>query len=116
MTEPVDGYPIYTDWLNNLRDIAFTGFESHREATEVRPLPGQELGKRLGALGITPSKGWGRISCVWFCLLGFYLEKRDFTEKELEDLKRPDWVHSSTKVDQLIAGQMVSRRPFESLC
>lgn len=92
MHQPVDGFPCLADWLNTLNDIACGGFEAHREPTEIRPLPTQTLGQRLGPLRVVPTKGWGRLSCVWFCLL--YTWKagpggRDLNDEEMAALKRP---------------------------
>ena len=87
MDMPVDGWPCLADWLNTLRDIALCGFESHREATEIRPLKSELLGQRLVPLSITPAKGWGRLSCVWFCLLYTYMKLKPEGEM-LADFKR----------------------------
>ena len=88
MVAPVDGYPCLADWLNNLKDILNTGFESHREATEIRPLAEDLLGRPMTPFCVTPSKGWGRISCIWFAILHTFKTNREFREDELQDMKR----------------------------
>ena len=47
MVFPVDGYPCLADWKNNLKDILAAGCESHREATEIRPLVDDQLGETM---------------------------------------------------------------------
>ena len=88
MVSPVDGYPCLADWKNNLKDILAAGFESHREATEIRPLLDDQLGKTMTPFCVTPAKGWGRISCIWFAILHTYKTNREFRDEELQDMKR----------------------------
>ena len=67
-----EGYPVLEEWLTLGRDIFHGGWESHREAIEVRPTEKVADGKPLEFASLLANRGFQRLSILMFGVLWTY--------------------------------------------
>lgn len=83
---PTDGLPCLADWMTHAVSIWITGFESWREAIEIKPLPIAEAKKPLVFGSLEAAKGKGRMSIILFTIVYSYLKlKNNLSDPELQD-------------------------------
>lgn len=89
--EPDGGLPPLIDWMTLLRLILNSGFDSRREAIDVKPVSAEVLGKPLRPGALIPSKGWRRSSVPAFVVLTLmkmeFAVDGDESESETETLQ-----------------------------
>ena len=84
---PTDGLPCLADWMTHALSIWVTGFESWREAIEIKPLSTAEAGKPLVFGCLEAAKGKGRMSIILFTMAYSYLKlKNNLSDPELQEL------------------------------
>ena len=87
---PADGLPIYADWISTATSIWSIGFESWREAVEVKPCQPSLIGKPLEFQSIECTKGSGRVSVLLFTVTCCYLDlQKNLSVEELAEFRQP---------------------------
>lgn len=91
LRKPEDNLPILEDWVTTARDIFAQGFEGHREIVELKLAKELAMGEPLKHGCFQPSKGFGRVSMLWFGVLWTWKKFGDMTATQSSDFLRWGW-------------------------
>lgn len=81
------------DWISHALSIWACGYEGWREALEFKPVDPSLHGAQMNYQSVEVTKGFGRITILWFTVLYTYQKLyKSFTEEELEQFK--EWLES----------------------
>lgn len=86
--KPVDGLPIFHNWVSTAQDIFNRGFENWREIMEAKVADGAEPGNPMNFMTVVPVKGLGRVSILLWGVMWTYLNKDSMDIDEKEDFQR----------------------------